>query len=88
MLKRTAILIKQRFSTDDCSENKTAKDLSFSGSVQMLLTTIYTKFQVYIFYQEPPLSWMMSNHVTNFNPKGSFTYNVINFSDFLPPPPP
>ena len=27
----TAILLKQRFSTDDCSENKTARNLSFSG---------------------------------------------------------
>ena len=35
----TAILLKKRFPTNDCSESKTARDLSFSGSVHMPVTT-------------------------------------------------
>ena len=37
----TAILLKQRFSTDDFSESKIARDLSFSGSVHMTVTTLF-----------------------------------------------
>ena len=34
---QTATLLKHRFLTDDCSESKIARDLSFSGSVHILI---------------------------------------------------
>ena len=44
----TAILLKQRFSTDDFSESKITRDLSFSGSVHMPVTTLFWLIQVSI----------------------------------------
>ena len=39
------MLLKQHFSTDDCSESRTARDFSFSGSVHMPVTAIFLLFQ-------------------------------------------